>query len=386
MLAPTPYFADRGCHVRIYEEARALRALGHDVRIVTYHIGRDMPGIPVSRIPRVPWYNRLEAGPSWHKLYLDLLLLFRAAGDCPGFRPHLIHAHLHEGAGIGALLKLITHTPLVFDYQGSLTGECIDHGFFKPGSLPARIFGLIERGINGCADRIVTSSSAGYHDLTHLQGVSPAIVSSVIDGVDTEQFRPHDQQEVRKRLGIALDIPVVAYLGLLNAYQGSDLLLEAIGLLKAQGVRAHFLVMGFPHERYHALARDAGIADMITFTGKIDYHNAPLFLSAADIAVSPKLSLTEANGKLFNYMACALPVVAFDTPVNREILGDAGVYAPLGDCAAFAESIADLLANLDQLKGKGEQVRVRAVNEHSWQARGKRLVDIYRSIVRDVRD
>ena len=64
MVAPTPYFADRGCHVRIYEEARALRSLGHDVRIATYHIGRDMPGIPVVRIPRIPWYNRLEAGPS----------------------------------------------------------------------------------------------------------------------------------------------------------------------------------------------------------------------------------------------------------------------------------------------------------------------------------
>ena len=126
MLAPTPYFADRGCHVRIYEEARALRSQGHDVRIVTYHLGRDMPGIPTIRIPRIPWYSRLEAGPSWHKLYLDLLLFFKAAMLIPDFRPQLIHAHLHEGAFIGYLLKRLSGLPLVFDYQGSVTGECID--------------------------------------------------------------------------------------------------------------------------------------------------------------------------------------------------------------------------------------------------------------------
>ena len=74
MIAPTPYFSDRGCHVRIYEEARALRAIGHDVRIVTYHIGRDMEDISTERIVKIPWYKKLSAGPSWHKLYLDLLL------------------------------------------------------------------------------------------------------------------------------------------------------------------------------------------------------------------------------------------------------------------------------------------------------------------------
>ncbi|KAB0670602.1 glycosyltransferase family 4 protein [Oryzomonas sagensis] len=380
MVAPTPYFADRGCHVRIYEEARALRALGHDVRIVTYHIGRDLPGIPVLRIPRIPWYNRLEAGPSCHKLYLDLLLLGKATAFSLRFRPQVIHAHLHEGAAIGWLLKLVTRAPLIFDYQGSLSGECIDHGFFKADSRAARIFRWAERFINNSADRIVTSSSAGYADLRANWGVAPERLVSVIDGVDTDQFRPHDRQEARSRLGIAPDVPVVAYLGLMSAYQGTDLLLDAIALLKAQGVQARFLIMGFPVERYREAAEALGIGDMITFTGKVDYREAPLFLSAADLAVSPKLSLTEANGKLFNYMACALPVVVFDTPVNREILGDTGVYAPLGDTAAFAARIADLLADRDGLKGRGERVRAKAVHDHAWQARGARLAEVCRAV------
>ncbi|MBP1729182.1 MAG: glycosyltransferase, YqgM-like family, partial [Deltaproteobacteria bacterium] len=78
MLAPTPFFADRGCHVRILEEARILAALGQRVEIVTYHIGRDLPGIITRRIPAIPWYRKLEAGPSWHKPYLDILLFCKA--------------------------------------------------------------------------------------------------------------------------------------------------------------------------------------------------------------------------------------------------------------------------------------------------------------------
>src|SRR5512146_1473140 len=135
MLAPTPYFADRGCHVRIYEEARALIDLGHEVCIVTYHLGRDMAGIPTVRIPPVPWYRKLSAGPSWHKPYLDILLFFKALAAARRFRPHVVHAHLHEGAFLGIFLKKLLHLPLLFDCQGSLTAEMLDHGFIRKGSL-----------------------------------------------------------------------------------------------------------------------------------------------------------------------------------------------------------------------------------------------------------
>ena len=381
MLAPTPYFADRGCHVRIYEEARALRSQGHDVRIVTYHLGRDMPDIPTIRIPRIPWYSRLEAGPSWHKLYLDLLLFFKALFLIPDFRPDLIHAHLHEGALIGFFLKKLSGVPLVFDYQGSLTGECIDHGFFKESSRAAGVFRCIERMIDSFADRIITSSSAGTAELVDNWGVPARMVTPLIDAVDTEIFRPRPQHEGRQALGIPRDSFVVAYLGVLSRYQGTDLLLDCIEQLKHDGIKVYFLIMGFPDERYRAEAQARGLSDMIHFTGKVDYADAPLMLSAADIAVTPKLSPTEANGKIFNYMACGLPVVAFDTPVNREVLGDTGIYASYSDSNDLAAKIAALATDNDLRAGLSGQVRAKAISEHSWNARGNLLSEIYQSVL-----
>ena len=68
MIAPTPFFADRGCHTRIYGEIRGLQAMGHRVILVTYGLGRDMPGAETVRCFNFPWYRKLSAGPSVWKI------------------------------------------------------------------------------------------------------------------------------------------------------------------------------------------------------------------------------------------------------------------------------------------------------------------------------
>jgi len=381
VLAPTPFFADRGCHVRILEEARAVIPCGVQLRLVTYHIGRDLPDFPIDRIASIPWYGKLEAGPSWHKPYLDLLLLFKALKVARSFKPHLIHAHIHEGAFIGAILKRLLRVPLLFDCQGSLTAEITDHGFVRPGSLLQRFFAQLERWINLSSDFIIASAGPTV-DLLVRSGVARERVRPLMDGVDTETFAPHPKDAIRLRLGLPNDRPIVSYLGLLNSYQGVDLLLEAAALLKGQGAKLHFLIMGFPEGGYRDKAQALGISGMVTFTGRIPYAEAPLYLSAGDIAVSPKISLTEANGKLFNYIACGLPTVVFETPVNREILGDAALYAKFGDATELAGAIGRLAGDRELREELGRAGRARAESEHSWKARGRELAAIYRELMR----
>lgn len=381
MIAPTPYFSDRGCHVRIYEEARALTKLGHEVCIVTYHLGRDMPGVRVVRTPAVPWYDKLDAGPSWHKPYLDALLLWKALAEARTFRPHLIHAHLHEGALIGSVLSRLLRRPLLFDYQGSLSGESLNHGFLRESSLLLKLFKGLERFIDRRADRIITSSDQGGQELVHEWGIAVEKVTNLIDGVDTGMFRPGSRSEARRELGIPDEVKLVVYLGLFNRYQGVDLLLDAISLVKTEAPDVRFLLMGFPDKEYLRKAAEMGIDNIITFTGRVDYDRAPFFLSAGDLAVSPKLAQTEANGKLFNYMACGLPTVVFDNRVNREILGDDGIYVEHGNAALLADAIISTLQNKERMIALSGQLRERAIREHSWDARSRQLVSVYRALL-----
>jgi len=381
MVAPTPYFSDRGCHVRIYEEAKALLALGYQVKIVSYHLGRDLEPVPVERTLPIPWYSKHEAGPSWHKPYLDLLLLCTSLRVARQFKPDLIHAHLHEGVLIGWLVARLRRIPLLFDYQGSLSGESLNHGFFGTGSLSHRLFRWTEGRINRLADLIITSSTPGRQELTRLWQMPLEQVVALPDGVDTTVFRYFPRTAARERLGLDDQVPLIVYLGLFNQYQGVDLLIHAARLMIQQGRNFHLLLMGYPEQEYRQLVDELNMGSFVTFTGRVDYAEAPLLLATADLAVSPKISDTEANGKLLNYMACGLPVVAFDAPVNWELLGDDGIYAAFGDVVDLARCLSSALADREALRQRGKRLRVRAVEQLAWDVRVKELETVYKQLL-----
>ena len=163
----------------------------------------------------------------------------------------------------------------------------------------------------------------------------------VLSGTRAEEIRA-----LQARLNIPADRRIVVYLGLLNEYRGTGVLLDAAAQVLRGGLNVHFVIIGFPNiDRYRARAEALGIADRVSFPGGVPYDQAPLWLSLGDIAVEPKMSATEGAGKVLNYMAMGLPIVAFDIPVMREYLGDLGVYAPLGDATAFAGRIQALLGD-----------------------------------------
>jgi len=382
MIAPTPFFADRGCHVRIYEEAQALQRLGNRVVIYTYHNGRDIAGINTRRIMNIPWYKKLEAGPSYHKFYLDFLLLLKLVNLGVHEKANIIHAHLHEGALLGKIYKKFRKIPLVFDFQGSLTGELVDHNFLRRKSFFLRFMRKVENSINGSADAIVVSSSNSANSLRKELNIKKDKIFVVQDGVNVDEFKMCDHTaDLKRKLNLPLNKKIVVYLGLLNKYQGVDCLLEAVSYLVKKNENVHFLIMGYPHvEKYRKIAVEKGISRSITFTGRIDYRKAPQYLSLGDVAVSPKISTTESNGKLYNYMAMGLPTVVFDTPVNREILGSLGVYAKLNNPVSLAEKLEMILSNGNLAKNLGKKLRKQAVDGYSWQAVGKKLMNIYQTI------
>jgi glycosyltransferase involved in cell wall biosynthesis len=368
MIAPTSFFADYGCHVRILEQARGLAGRGHDITLCTYHSGRDIAGLRILRTPAVPGWRRAEVGSSWHKIALDALLFFLTLQTARRLRPDLLHAYLHEGALIGAIVGQLLSIPLVFDFQGSLTGEMIDHRFLRAGSLAHAPLRRLERWIDHRPALILANSEHSARLLTQQFGVPERRIRLVPDCIEPQRFcRREDAaaQEERRRLraglGLAADAPLIVYLGLLAPYQGIDLLLQALAQ-PALRPDAHLLVMGFPHvEHYRQMAAALGLAGRVAFTGAIAYEDAPHMLALGDVAVAPKISATEGSGKLLSYMAMGLPTVAFDTEVSREYLGDAGRLAPAGDAAALAQALRELLDDPAERAAMGRRLRQRAV-------------------------
>lgn len=386
MIAPTSFFSDYGCSVRILEEAKILQARGNELTICTYRNGADIPGLTIRRTPSIPFREQYEVGSSPHKIGFDLLLFWTVLFAALRRRPNVIHAHMHEGALIGLVVGRLLGIPMVFDFQGSLTGEMMDHKFLHQGSVFYRPLRWLERTIDRRSPAILTSSHNAKQVLVNEFGCRPEKVHTVPDCVSAEGFYPptKDEQaalaERKSTLGIAAERRVVAYLGLLADYQGTDALLQAAVHLVQQRGDVHFLIMGFPAvKEYQQKAIQLGVDDHVTFTGKIPYRQAREFLAVGDIAVAPKLSATEGSGKILNYMAMGLPTVAFDMPVSREYLGDLGIYAKPADPLSLAQALYEGLFD-DKHDSTGKSLRQLAKERFSWDRAADTILQAYHTV------
>jgi len=300
----------------------------------------------------------------------------------------VIHAHLHEGALIGLVLGRMFGLPVVFDFQGSLTAEMLDHKFLSEKSRFFAPLLRLETWINRSAQAVLTSTSNAERLLVEKFGCDPERVQTLPDSVNADVFRPANTYapgelaDLRRSLGIPEDRRLIVYLGLLAEHQGTSHLLRAMQLLVQQRPDVHLLLMGFPGVPvYQKLAQDLGVNDFVTFTGRIPYPDAPKYLALGDVAVAPKLSATEGAGKLLNYMAVGLPTVAYDTPVAREYLGLDGIYAQRGKVDSLAEFLVESLADMNTEQGhrksRSEHLRRRGMMQYSWGTAGLLIEQVY---------
>ncbi|NOX60950.1 MAG: glycosyltransferase family 4 protein [Chloroflexi bacterium] len=378
-IAPTGFFADYGCHVRIWGQLRALQRLGCEVRLVTYPAGRDIPDLTIVRAPP-PFSRSIPIGSSRRKILLDLFLAPVALAQALRFRPHIVHGYLHEGALMGHIAARLLRAPLTFDYQGSLTAEMLAHRFLTPNSTLLPAWTRLEQWIERQPLAIFPSSAASAARLSDA-GIPATRIHLAPDSVDPDMFRPQPPNPaLRRRLGLPEKRPLVVYLGLLAPYQGVDLLLEAIAHPLLRDHPAHFLIMGFPFlERYRHLAAKLGVAHRVHFTGAIPYIEAPRHLALGQVAVAPKLLTSEGSGKLLPYMSMALPVVATDTPVHREYLAEDAVLTPIS-AEGLASGLFEALNHRPYWAERAKRLRQRVLQQYTWRHVAQVMDAAFRSL------
>jgi glycosyltransferase involved in cell wall biosynthesis len=297
----------------------------------------------------------------------------------------VFHAHLHEGAAIAQILKLFKiKKPIVFDAQGSLTGEMTAHGFLEQSSLMHTVWRLVETKIYDGSGIILASSQHLIEMLTREFGIPKEKIKYIPDGVDTDFFNPNrvNGEEIRQKYNLE-DNNVVVFTGVFSRYQGLNFLIEeVIPYIIKEHRDIKFLLVGYPVDEYKELSRKLGLDEYIVFTDKQRFDDIPKFLAAGDIAITPKfMDMGEANLKLFTYMAMGLPTVSFNYPYNQKILRGQGLTTKPGDAKEFAEAILKLLDDSKTRKVMGQRARTIAQKEYSWLSIGKKIVESYKEVV-----
>lgn len=379
-IVPTPFFADRGCHMRILGEMQALAKNGYENIICTYHNGRNLEGLDIRRIINIPWYKKLEAGPSVHKFYIDILLFFKAAAIYVKEKPAIIYGHLHEGAFVGGLVKYLIafkKVPLVFDVQGSLTSELGTFNWLRWRPIKW-FFHNFEKFICRMPDYFICSSVSNGDIIKNRFKIKPEKVSVVIDGVHTDFFNKIPRSGFKTQLGIPEEKPLVIFTGALLAAKGIWNLVEAIPVVLSKRNDIYFLIVGYPVEETRKRIKELGVEKNVVMTGMVDYFDLPEYLLISDIAVEPKIDKAgEASGKVINYMGARLPVVCFDSKNNRKFLEDGGIYAEDDSIEALSDKILYAVNNPEISKKLGEKNKQRVEEVFSWNNSIKDTVDAF---------
>lgn len=384
-IAPTPFFSDRGCHMRIRGIIGGLEKKSVTSILCTYHHGRDVEGIETIRTPAIPGYRKEEAGPSPFKYFADILLLFKVLNIMSTRRPDAIHGHLHEGALIGWMAKMIffwRKVPLVFDVQGSLVGELDAHGYFRKFRMLRHVFWGIEYLITRMPDYFVCSSQSSLDILRDSFHVKPECLSLVNDGADLPLVNGNEIRHLNSTAGLPQGKPIVIYTGALLESKGLSNLFNLVLEAKKRGIHCHFLIVGYPDEAMKDFCKKNGLMDYCSIVGRAPYEELGNYLALASMAVEPKSTDTgEASGKLLNYMGAGLPVLCFDTPNNRYMLGDSGYYAVPGSVEQLADHIEALANGPREGLERGGLGRQRVMDRFSWDAGAEKVYAVYKNCI-----
>jgi len=387
IIAPTPFFADRGTHIRILEEALALEKNGYSVSVVTYHIGKKISekiktDIKIHRIPKLLfWYKKLEAGPNWQKVILDILLIFKTLQLVLIKKPDIMHAHLHEGALIGWIVQKTffwRKIKLVADFHGSLTKEMVSHNYLK-GGIPQTFFAALEKFINNLGDFAIASSGELADELKKIR--KDGKVKTVLDGVNLESYDLKEtKDDIRKELNLPLDKIIVIYAGSLIANKGIQYFLETVSIVKKNTDNIFFIIAGFPAEATRKYIQENNLKNDVKLISPLSYFNLPKILKAGDVGVDPKdSSIGQASGKILQYMGAGLPVICFNRINNRKYLKKGAYYSNSISARGIADGILYFSQNPEEIIAKGKIAEERA-KKFSWNKSAGEIEEIYRSL------
>jgi glycosyltransferase involved in cell wall biosynthesis len=181
---------------------------------------------------------------------------------------------------------------------------------------------------------------------------------------------------------------LVGYVGVMGKQEGIDYLLQAAHdiVITHQRTDVHFGLVGggTSLEEMKQFAAELGIADYVTFTGRVPDDEMLAMLNTADVCVNPDMA-NDMNdkstmNKIMEYMALGKPIVQFDLTEGRYSAQEASLYARKNDPGDMAVKILELLADPARRARMGEFGRRRVEKELEWRHEIPRLLAAYEAL------
>jgi glycosyltransferase involved in cell wall biosynthesis len=366
VVAPQPFYEDRGTPIAVRQVLQALGELGRSVDLLTFSIGEDIavPGLTIVRSANPFGFRGVPIGLSFRKILLDVPLVWALRRLVVPGRYSCIHA-VEEAAFPAALLARQHGIPLLYDMQSSLAEQLAR---LDPWGLAAtgRALNAAERWLLRRSTLVVTSAGLA------------ARVQRTVPEVPVREWHfpsaPADStqlgvQRLREELGLSGSGPVVLYGGSFEAYQGLPELIAAIPAVHRRIPGVTFVLVGADRANglvAHERAEDLVASGVLKIVDRQPREAMASYLALADVLVSPRAYGGNLPLKVFDYLAAGRPIVATDIPTHRTVLAEDRAVLVAPETDALAQGILSVLADPARAERLGRAARRYARMHFGW--------------------
>ncbi|WP_256793811.1 glycosyltransferase family 4 protein [Terrabacter sp. Ter38] len=353
----------QAAHAHVHEIVRGLAAGGWSVRVVKPVYGPKPPSV----ITRLAQFAQIQR---------------RALAGLS--RSDAFYVRSHFAAFPAAIVARLIRTPVVQEVNGPHDDALVAW----PGLR--RIRSWVERADRvqmRSADAVITVTPQLVQWLRADAGIDGGHLVS--NGADVELFRPGAAPPT------GLPDRYVVFFGALAPWQGIEIALEAASSAPWPSDVA-LVIAGDGQMREEVEHRADGLH--VVYLGRRPYAEIPGLVAGSLASLLPMAASAQDRGqkstrdhtssglaplKMFESMACGVPVIASDLPGMAETIRDAdcGLLVPPGDVPALAEAVRSIAADPQRAARLGARGRQSAVKEHSWRSRADDTAEVLRSVV-----
>jgi PEP-CTERM/exosortase A-associated glycosyltransferase len=274
---------------------------------------------------------------------------------------------------------------VVYEVRAFWEDAAVNHGTTSAGGLRYRISRGLETYVFKRVDA-VTCICEGLRKEIVARGIPVQRVTVIPNAVDIAKFSPGGQPDeaLKVRLGIS-NTRVLGFVGSFYAYEGLDLLLDALPdiLSRAPDVRLLLVGGGSQEENLKRQAAALGISDKVVFTGRVPHADVGRYYDLIDLLVYPRHSmrLTELVTPLkpLEAMAQGRIFLASDVGGHKELIrhGETGWLFRADDVSALVEAVFQVLAAEARWPTMRAAGRAYVETERNWEASVARYQGVY---------
>lgn len=383
MIAPVPFFAPRGTPIAILGRLRAMSSLGHEVDILTYHVGQELsiPGIRIYRTPSFKFIKEVPVGPSIIKIFLDFFVVMKAFTLLIRRRYDLIHTH-EEGSIFGSMLGKLFKVPHLYDFHSSIP-QALNNFGYDQFPLLIRFFEWIEKITIRSSNALIAISPELANYVRKINKNIPLVViEDVFEIVDSSNISEESLKKLKKDFSLLDEEKIVLYVGTFEPYQGLDLLIDSVEMVVKRFKAVKFVLVGGRSDqiqRFRNRISKRGLSSFFLFTGIRPPEEIPMFLYIANVLVSPRVKGLNPPLKIYSYLHSGKPIVATNHISHTQVLNSEIAYLVEPNPEALAHGILSILGDNSLARRLGEKARSYFERRYSY----KNFVDLTEMIIQE---